>query len=627
MKTFTKILLSLFSVCTLVAQDRPWTHLTNPTSAEAAAIFANPPPEYSGQFTWGVGLTATKESIDRDLDHMNVLNVHAVYIGPGRGFLSPGYFDIIKLVVQEAKQRNMRVWVDDDGGYPSGFAGGKITLERPDLRMKALDRAEQIPVTAGTFFSHAIDDTVISAQAYNQDTNTWQTLDVKNGQINWTVPAGHWTVVLPKWAFRSGPTKSANNSSGAKDNEHSLGDYLSYDVGQFFVQSAMVSYKQAVGDEFGKTFLGFRGDEAAFGFNPWTPDLPAEFLKRKGYDIRPYLPAIAAIRIGIGTGRSTIAAQQPNLDAAHRAFADYCDVWSDLMGENFFDAEADWCAQNNLEFQNHIEHEEILPQMAIADGDFFKAMRHTAVPGIDAIWNQIWPGTVNDFPKLASSATHLNGRPRAMVEAFAAYNPQADIKQARWIINELMALGINRYEWMLFPSSARRASAPAANPAAPASTNPPTRGPDGGPTGFYADKGFPALASFTNRLSYLMGEGRSAAQIGVYIPSTSFWFGDTQANTDFLNIVHELLQHQRDLDYVDEYALSTGLKLQGNEFINASGQSYRAILVPPVDAISKAALDRLHTFAQAGGKVIFFRPRALVGARPDFPYRHRPRRH
>ena len=45
---------------------------------------------------------------------------------------------------------------------------------------------------------------------------------------------------------------------------------------------------------------------------------------------------------------------------------------------------------------------------------------------------------------------------------------------------------------------------------------------------------------------------------------------------------------------------------RASELINQSGQAYRAILVPPVDAISKAALDNLRAFAKAGGKVIFF---------------------
>jgi hypothetical protein len=62
---------------------------------------------------------------------------------------------------------------------------------------------------------------------------------------------------------------------------------------------------------------------------------------------------------------------------------------------------------------------------------------------------------------------------------------------------------------------------------------------------------------------------------------------------------------------VDEYALSTSLKLQDGELVNLSGQGYRAIVIPAVEAISKPALDRLKAFAKTGGKVI------VVGAAPQ----------
>jgi hypothetical protein len=233
--------------------------------------------------------------------------------------------------------------------------------------------------------------------------------------------------------------------------------------------------------------------------------------------------------------------------------------------------------------QVHIEHEEMLLNLAGAEGDFFKCMRGMQVPGIDTIQHQIWHDVVADFPKLASSATHLNGHPRAMCEAFAAYNPAPDLKEATWILNHLFVLGVNRIEYMGLAVTGT-----------------------GPMRGFYGDPGFPAVATYVNRLCYLLGEGRPAAQIGVYIPSSSFWFNDSAANTAFLAIVHQLFQHQRDLDFVDEYALSKTLKLQGRELVNQSGQAYRAMLIPPADAISKAALDHLHDFAKAGGKVIFF---------------------
>jgi hypothetical protein len=168
-----------------------------------------------------------------------------------------------------------------------------------------------------------------------------------------------------------------------------------------------------------------------------------------------------------------------------------------------------------------------------------------------------------------------------MTEAFAAYNPAPDLKEAGWILDHLMVNGINRIEYMGL-------------------------GGAGPGRGFYAEPGFLTVSAHVDRTCYVLGEGRPTAQVGVYIPSTSMWFNDAAANTSFLAIVHQLLQHQRDLDFVDEYALSKSMKLQGAELVNLSGQAYRAILVPPVDAMSKAALDNLKAFAKAGGKVIFF---------------------
>ncbi len=268
--------------------------------------------------------------------------------------------------------------------------------------------------------------------------------------------------------------------------------------------------------------------------------------------------------------------------------------------------EGQWCADNDLEMQLHIEHEEILPQLAGADGDYFKCFRNIEVPGIDIIWHQIWMDNPADFPKLASSAAHLYGHPRAMCEAFAAYRPPPNLKQARWLLDFLMAHGISRIEYMFWPASTRRTNS--IPPVSTASTTNST-GTGGGGNRYYHDPGFPAVAAYVNRTCYLLGEGRPAAQIGLYIPSSSFWIADAATaqaiNTNLLTLAHQLIQDQRDFDFVDEQALSSVLKPEGDQLVNLSGQGYRAIIVPPAAVISQAALDRLHAFAAAGGRVIF----------------------
>jgi hypothetical protein len=317
-----------------------------------------------------------------------------------------------------------------------------------------------------------------------------------------------------------------------------------------------------------------------------------------------------------------------------RAYADYCDVWSDLFRDSYFNAEGRWAADHGVTMQLHVEHEEILPQLAMANGDYFKCFRNIQEPGIDIIWHQIWMDNPADFPKLASSAAHLYGRPRAMCEAFAAYQPPPNLKQARWLLDFLLTRGINRIEYMFWmggagggrgpnpPATAAAAvpSSPAAGTTAVAAVPAARAGRGFGGTRYFREPGFPAVAAYVNRLSYLLGAGRPAAQIGLYIPSSSFWLADPTAgaelNRTFLALAHQLIEHQRDFDFVDEQALTSAvLTPRGAELVNLSGQAYRAILVPPALAISRAALERLRTFAAAGGKVIFIgRPPASVVA-------------
>jgi len=94
--------------------------------------------------------------------------------------------------------------------------------------------------------------------------------------------------------------------------------------------------------------------------------------------------------------------------------------------------QAEWCAKNNVEYLVHLNHEEHalrldLPEDHIRnEGDFLRDMRYVEVPGIDNL-SQLVPYAVhtpdgawdvnNNFPKLASSAAHLFGKPKVWTES------------------------------------------------------------------------------------------------------------------------------------------------------------------------------------------------------------------
>jgi lysophospholipase L1-like esterase len=545
--------------------------------------FKQPAASYGPSILWGWEGPVTKEVIVHDLDQFKRMNIRSVNIEAGYGLASPylseGYFDLIKFAVEQAKIRGMVIWMIDESKYPSGFAGGKFSRERPDLRMQGLDVLKKIDLSEGQSYNEVVSTNVLSAVGVNKESGESRMISLKEGKLQWTAPKGTWQILVVRHKFRTSVTRAGNNPTHGKDTLNSLCDYLNPAATRQFIEFTHEQYKKHLSDEFGKTFLGFRGDEPDYGFVPWTPALPDEFLKKKGYDVRPWV--------------ASFLIKNPT-DSMLRVKADYWDVWSDMFGENFFKVQADWCAANNLKYMVHLNHEDKMMALAQSGGDFFKDLRNVQVPGIDAIWNQVWPGTVADFPKYASSVAHVYGHQQAMSESFAAYKTPPTVDQAKWVTDHQLVRGINLFEWMYWPAS--------------------TSG-DGSPKGWFGDPNFPKVAQYTNRVSYLLSGGHPTADLAVYYPTDSEWLGYQKADSSTLALCKMLLENQRDFDFVDNYAISSVLEAKGNGLQNRSGQLYRTILIPAVASMSKTTLDKLKKFVVSGGKVIFTasKPSIIVG--------------
>jgi hypothetical protein len=384
-----------------------------------------------------------------------------------------------------------------------------------------------------------------------------------DGHLQWTAPAGtgDWELTFIRHAYRTSPTRNDNGEDAGvtKDTLYSLIDYLDPKATDTYLQVIYETYERAVGDEFGKTVLGFRGDETDFtGVNPWTPRLLETFQKLKGYDFQPYIPLI------FGRGPLTPEAQ--------RARADYWDVWSAMFRDNFYQRMERWCTRRNMEFMVHLNHEEKMlgrgEGMISNEGSFWRDMRFVGVPGIDNL-NQIGPGITADFPKLAASAAHINGHPQVWAEEGGGLGPVG-----KFVANYQLVRGVNFMNIRGLNST------------------------NGAAIGWYV-----------SRAQQLLASGRPAAQVAYFHPTDSMWMGD-QDSDDVLarptnNLVTQLLEHQIDFDHIDADGLVSVVSLHGAGLRNLSGQTYRAVIVPTSSVIQKAVLNRLRAFAAGGGRVIF----------------------
>lgn len=584
MKRWMTVLAALCSVS--AAAQQPWQKMQMPTASQVASTWKIPPAEYGPEPYYGLGGAMDETVIRRDLDTLKSLGYRAVTVQAGVDmpypYLSDGYFKLFRTFVEEAKKRDMRVWIVDDAGYPSGFAGGKFTELKPELRMQALVAAQKIPASGGDVVKLSVSSSVVAVAAINLENGTTIPVKVTNNEIDWMAPEGKWQVLIVEHQFKTSPTRSDTNPKRVKDGSQSLEDYLDPAATTQFLAFTHEQYKRAMGDEFGKTIMGFRGDEPDYSISgvPWTPALFDRFQALKGYDIRPFVPAFF----------------QPSMtEEQKRAKADYWDVFSQMFRDGFFKVQGDWCATNHLEYQVHLNHEEMEMQLVRSEGEFFRAMKYVQVPGIDSIWHQIYPDTISDFPRLASSVSHVYGKPRAFTESFAAYRPLPTVEQARYILNEQFVRGINQVEVMYFPSSSK-----GVRPA----------------PSFMGEPCFPELMQYTQRMSYLMAMGRPTASVALYLPSSSMWMGDAVSDSTFVATERMLSERQIDFDIVSEDALAKDLIAGHGAFETLSGNRFTTVILPSTSLLSQAALDRLHAFAIQGGHVLFLgRTPSLIGGK------------
>jgi hypothetical protein len=556
------------------AGDRPWQRVTRPTVAEAAALFPQPPHEY-GTIHWAIwGGLQTKEHMLADIERLYANGTYIVMIDNSRGlrpkYFSPEYLDLVKFTVEECKKRGMKVWIEGDAGYPDGFAGGMISQQYPSLAMQGIVADARYSVVPGQTLRIPVPPDTLGILAYNRLAGLCQSLPIPaDGQFQWTAPdPGSSEIVFVRHVFRSSPTRYTNRADGTgdKDSLYSLIDYLNPEATQAYLKLIHETYQKVVGDEFGKTILGFRGDEPDYtGFLPWTPKLLETFQRIKGYDLQPYLAQFF----------------EPEFTPeVMRAKADYWDVWSAMFRDAYFKPQADWCEARGMGYMVHLNHEELMldmnhpEDMIHNEGSFFRDMRYVDVPGVDNL-NQIGPGIVADFPKIAASAAHVSGHPQVWEEEGGSPG-----QAGKFIADYNFVRGMNFLNIRGMNSPPDASGHPLLNSAS-------------------------TMAWYINRASYLLATGRPAAQVALYHPTDSMWLGDKESDDVTVKLVTELMEHQVDFDHVDRDDLVSVCTLNGGTLTNLSGQSYKAVVIPSCTVIDRAMLDRLRAFAGAGGKVVF----------------------
>jgi hypothetical protein len=344
-----------------------------------------------------------------------------------------------------------------------------------------------------------------------------------------------------------------------------------------FSHQAVSHHLQTVGEPLAKAFGAtppyaiFSDSLEAYGAD-WTPNLPAEFLKRRGYDLLPHLPELVA----------------GGTPAAEKVRHDWGQTLTELVNENYLTQINNWAIAHHTRFRSQTYGEPVVT---------FSSQRLAALPeGEGPQWRAF------STLRWATSANHVFGNNVTSGETFTwLHSPvfratPLDMK-AEADIDFIM--GENQLIFHGWPYS------------------PPTR-PNGKPAvpepgwSLYAAAVFndhnpwhpvmPDVTRYIQRISFLLRQGQPANQVAILLPTDDAWSSFTPAHVTVTGAMQKLitpalmsaiLSAGYNVDYIDADAInSVGLG------------THQILILPPTERIPVETLRKIHTFAENGGKVL-----------------------
>jgi len=510
--------------------------------ADLKRAFENPPDDARIMMRWWwFGPAVEKPELRRELETMKQGGIGGVEIQPvypvtvdgNFRYLSPEFLDEVRFANETARSLGMRVDITLGSGWPYGGPHTTIELAAPRLRV------ERVPVPP-------------------------------NGAS------------LPIPALREGEKAVATMPEA--EPSHSVLFFISSRT-RMAVKRAAVGAEGFVLDHYSRAaieeHLKSTGEPLlqAFGKNPpyavfsdslevagsdWSTDFLQEFERRRGYDLTPYLPALAG-DIGEKTGA-----------IRH----DWGQTLTELVNENYLAPIREWARQHGTLFrsQTYGSPPVNLSSNALVD----------LPEGEGSQWHTF------STTRWATSANHLYGNPISSSETWTwLHSPvfRATPLDMKAEADLHFLQGVNQLVGHGWPYSPPEAGEPGWH--------------------FYAAAVFnahnpwwlvmPDITRYLQRVSYLLRQGEPVSDIALYLPTADAYASFTLGHASVTDQVRTLLGPQvvgqildagYNFDFIDDGAIAHG------------GIPYRILILPNIERIPLATYRKIEDYARKGGKVI-----------------------
>lgn len=590
-----------------------------------AAGFAAPPDTAKPQTWWHwMNGNVTKAGITADLEAMKRVGIggaHLAQVGTGipKGpvpYDSPEMVDYVRFAIQEATRLDMDFCLFNCPGWSSSggpwikpensmkvlayteattLGGQRVTLDlaQPTARLNFYKDAcviayptptadARVPafnngmVAPGGRGGTATAPTTGPAAAIDPATVLDLTSKMNaQGQLVWEAPpapAGNWTIL--RIGFTTNGTQNRPGPDGGVGLEV---DKFSKEALDLHFNSFFGPYFDVMKPLAAKGKMAGLIDSYETGMQNWTDAFPAEFKKRRGYDMTSYMPAMMLGRV-VGS-----------VDRTQRFLWDVRKTQAGLMNENYYNRFTELCHQHAM--QSYFEPYD--------NGNFDEMIAGRTA---DMPMAEFWQGQANQRSvKLVASVMHMNGQPIMGAESFTSQSRWTEYPYSLKALGDFMwTQGLNKFVFHRF------AMQPNTDPSVFPGM---TMGPWGGHfdrTNTWFEQGR-AWMQYIQRSQFLLQQGKFVGDLAYFAGE------DSPVRNPDESRLNPAPPKGYGYDTIDTVTMRNRVKIDSAGKISLpDGQTYSDFVLPPnIRTMSVETMQNLHTLVEAGMTLV------VNGPKPD----------
>jgi hypothetical protein len=396
----------------------------------------------------------------------------------------------------------------------------------------------------------------------------------KDGNLNWTVPAGKWTIM--RFGLRNNGAVTRPAPAPGLGFEADKFDTTSFDAHYAAYVGKLIKKVNPAKNKNGAGWTMIHIDSWEMGSQNWSPHFREEFIKRRGYDPVPFLPAYTGIAVG-------------SIEISERFLWDLRQTSNELIVENHAKRFKDLGRRNG--FRLSIEPYDMNPAADLDLGGV------ADVPMCE-FWSDGF-GYNSAFSCLeATSIAHTAGLPVVAAEAFTAESSEAWKKypgnmkdQGDWAFS----MGINRIVYHTF------AHKPFPDEYRPGMTM--------GPYGVHWDRGqtwWPmaeAYHKYISRCQFVLSQGEAVSDILFLTPegAPQVFLPPASAMDGKINMPDK---KGYSFDGCSPLNLIKNASVADGSIIFPGGASYKILVLPQIETMTPELLSKIKSLSEAGATII-----------------------